>query len=283
MLFKNTTLKNIVVILFMIVCPFLGAQEFSAMSYNIKYDNVNDTVNNWNDRKEAMVQLITQYESAFVGMQEVLHNQLTYLNNQLPSYNYIGVGRDDGKQKGEYAPIFYKTSEFNVLTGDTFWLSNTPNVISVGWDAAMERICTYGLFEHKITKQKVLVFNTHFDHIGVEARAQSANLITHKIKEIDKQGVAIILMGDLNLPPDSSPIQYLQEQFTDGQSSAQKPFYGPSGTFSGFNQNKILDTRIDYIFTKNLVVKAYLHIDDRMENNKHISDHLPVISNLNFN
>ena len=275
-------MKNFLIITFLLVCPFLVAQEFRAMSYNIKYDNVNDTINNWNDRKEAMVKLLNHYAPSFVGMQEVLHNQLTFLDEQLPSHTYIGVGRDDGKQKGEYAPIFYNTTEFDVLTSDTFWLSTTPEVISVGWDASMERICTFGLFEHKATKQKVWVYNTHFDHIGEEARAKSAELIAKKIKENTKENLPIVLMGDLNLPPKSAPIQFLQQQFSDGQTSTENSFYGPTGTFSGFDHSKVLDMRIDYIFTDLLEVEDYIHIDDRMENNKHISDHLPVLTRLRF-
>ncbi len=275
-------MKNFLIIIFLCATPFLKAQEFKAMSYNIKYDNVSDTVNNWNNRKEAMVKLLKHYAPSFLGMQEVLYNQLTFLDEQLPSYKFVGVGRDDGKQKGEYSPIFYNTSEFEVLTSDTFWLSTTPELISVGWDASMERICTYGLFEHKASKQKVWVFNTHFDHIGTTARAKSAELIASKVKQMNMDNTPVILMGDLNSPPESAPIQYLQQQFSDGQTSTKNSFYGPTGTFSGFNPDKILDTRIDYIFTDSLGVEEYMHIDDRMENNKHISDHLPVLARLRF-
>lgn len=275
-------MKNILIVIFLLASPFLMAQEFKVMSYNIKYENVNDTVNNWNDRKQAMVKLISNYAPSFVGMQEVLHHQLTYLDEQLPEHNYIGVGRDNGKQKGEYSPIFYNSNDFTMLTSDTFWLSATPGAISVGWDASMERICTYGLFEHKTSKQKVFVFNTHFDHIGTVARAKSTELIAARIKEINTDNNPVVLMGDFNLPPESEPIQYLQQQFSDGQTSTKNSFYGPTGTFSGFNPDKILDTRIDYIFTDFLGVEAYMHIDDRMENNKHISDHLPVMAKLNF-
>lgn len=260
----------------------ISGQDFSAMSYNIKYDNVNDTVNNWNDRKWAMVKLMNHYAPSFLGMQEVLHHQLTFLDEQLPEHNFIGVGRDDGKEKGEYSPIFYDATEFDMLRSDTFWLSTTPETISVGWDASMERICTYGLFEHKATKQNVWVFNTHFDHIGTVARTKSAELIAKKINEKNTDNTPVILMGDFNLPPESEPIQYLKQQFSDGQTSTKNSFYGPTGTFNGFNPNKILDTRIDYIFTDFLGVEAYMHIDDRMENNKHISDHLPVLVRLAF-
>ncbi len=275
-------MKNSLIIAFLFFGSFLIAQEFNAMSYNIKYDNVKDTVNNWNDRKQDMVKLVRHYEPHFLGMQEVLHRQLTYLDEELSSFGYVGVGREDGKEKGEYSPILYDTTVFKLLKSGTFWLSETPDKISVGWDASMERICTYGLFEHKISKERVYVFNTHFDHIGMVAREKSAELIADKIKELNRDNTALVLMGDLNLPPETDPIKFLQAQFTDGLSASKKPFYGPIGTFSGFDFQKVLDSRIDYIFTKNLNVKTYIHIDDRMENNKHISDHLPVMVELTF-
>ncbi|NNE75668.1 MAG: endonuclease/exonuclease/phosphatase family protein [Pricia sp.] len=248
------------------------------MTYNIKYDNVNDTVNNWNDRKTEMVNLLNHYAPNFIGLQEVLYNQLTYLDEALEDYDYVGVGRDDGKQKGEFSPILYDFRKYKLLQGNTFWLSPTPEKISVGWDAALERICTYGLFEEMKTGEKIWVFNTHFDHVGELAREQSAQLILKKIKEINTQNLPTILMGDLNLTPEKKPILALKMEMDDGKEISKNKFYGPSGTFNGFDQNRVLDRRIDYIFVKDLKVANYVHIDDRMENNKHISDHLPVLA-----
>lgn len=272
--------KLIFVLTFLISTAILYSQEIAVLTYNIKYDNVNDTVNNWNDRKVDMVKLLGHYNPGIIGMQEVLHHQLTYLDEQLSDYNHIGVGRDDGKEKGEYSPILFNAKKFKFLQSETFWLSETPNEISVGWDASMERICTYGLFEDVATKKQFLVFNTHFDHIGTVAREKSAELIISKIKEVNTDKLPLVLMGDLNLNPSTKPIQFLQKALTDGQHSTKKTFYGPSGTFSGFDQNRVLSNRIDYIFVKNFEVLEYIHIDDRMENNKHISDHLPVFAKL---
>ncbi|WP_422079578.1 endonuclease/exonuclease/phosphatase family protein [Ulvibacterium sp.] len=261
------------------LCLFYASlgQDLKLMTYNIKYDNTSDTINNWNYRKEALVQLLKHYEASFIGAQEVLHRQLTYIDSALTGFAYIGVGRDDGRQKGEYSPIFYDSSRYKVLKSNTFWLSETPNKISVGWDAALERICTYGLFEEKGTGKKLYIFNTHFDHVGKVARAKSAELLVKKIKEVNQEKLPVVVMGDLNLTPDTAPIQYLQSKFLDGQEVAQKPFYGPTGTSNGFDPNRIVDKRIDYIFVKDFKVGTYIHIDDRMENNKHISDHLPVL------
>ncbi|KKN91459.1 hypothetical protein LCGC14_0217920 [marine sediment metagenome] len=255
-------------------------QEIKVLSYNIKYDNVNDTVNNWNDRKVAMVDLLNHYGPGIIGMQEVLDHQLIYLNQNLLDYTSIGVGRDDGKKKGEYSPILYNIKKYKLLKSETFWLSETPQEISVGWDASMERICTYGVFVDLATSKQFMVFNTHFDHKGTVAREKSADLIVAKIKEVNSDKLPVVLMGDLNLSPNETPIKYLQGALTDGQSITKKPFYGPTGSFSGFDHNKVLTNRIDYVFVENFKVLEYIHIDDRMENNKHISDHLPVLANL---
>ena len=141
----------------------------------------------------------------------------------------------------------------------------------------MERICTYGLFEDLKTKERLYVFNTHFDHKGEKAREQSAKLILKKIKEINNDDLPMVLMGDFNLRPEEKPIQLIRSKMQDGKEVTEYPFYGPEGTFNGFDWNIELDHRIDYIFVKKFKVKSYMHIDDRMQNNKHISDHLPVL------
>ena len=273
-------LIGIVIVIFIANKGF--SQDISVMTYNIKWDNTNDTVNNWNDRKEAMVDLLKHYQPNIIGMQEVVNGQLNYLVTNLLNFSSIGVGREDGKEKGEYSPILYDTKLFKVLKNSTFWLSDTPDKISVGWDAALERICTYALFEDLKTKKQFWVFNTHFDHIGVKAREKSAELIVSKIKDVNVNNLPVVLMGDLNLTPDETPILYLKDALTDGQSITEKTFYGPPGSFNGFDQDRVLTNRIDYIFVDSFNVLEYMHIDDRMENNKHISDHLPVLATISF-
>ena len=225
------------------------SQSPTIMTYNIKYDNVNDTVNNWNDRKSSMVELNVTEDPDVVGMQEVLHNQLNYLNEELSGYDYVGVGREDGKQKGEYSPILYQKEKYELLKSNTFWLSKTPDQISVGWDAALERICTYALFKEKSTDKEFYVFNTHFDHRGDKARKKSVKLILKKIDEINTQNLPVVLMGDLNLSPEKKSIQYLSKKMTDGLEVAKSKNEGPSGTFNGFNLQDPITQRIDYIFT----------------------------------
>jgi endonuclease/exonuclease/phosphatase family metal-dependent hydrolase len=265
------------------LCVACSSQLFSqtkVMTYNIKYDATSDTVNNWNFRKEAMVKLIKHYEPVFIGLQEALVHQVSYLDEALPAYTYIGVGRDDGKEKGEFSAIVFDSTQYKVLQSNTFWLSETPEKISKGWDAALERICTYGLFEHRTTKEQIWVFNTHFDHMGELARENSAQLLVDKIKEINTAKIPIVLMGDFNLEPERKGISILRSYLQDGKEITQKPFYGPEGTFNGFDPAMKLDRRIDYLFVTHLRVIDYMHIDDRMENNKHISDHLPVLTTV---
>ena len=252
-------------------------QTFKIMSYNIKYDKVNDTVNNWNDRKSPMVALLKKHQPDFIGMQEVLFSQLAYLDESLDDHDYIGVGRDDGKEKGEFSPIFYNTKKFELLDSNTFWLSKTPDEITVGWDAALERICSYGLFQNKTSKNKIWVFNTHFDHVGTKARKNSAKLILKKINELNRENLPVVLMGDFNLMPAEKPIQLIKKKMDDGLQISKSPMEGPSGTFNGFDIEDPMKRRIDYIFTKGLNVESYNHINERLQNGKHISDHLPVL------
>ncbi|WP_148870315.1 endonuclease/exonuclease/phosphatase family protein [Tenacibaculum adriaticum] len=249
------------------------------MSFNLRYDNPNDNENSWQERELDVVSFLKYYHPDILGIQEGLHNQVEFILQNSANYNYIGVGRDDGKQKGEYSAIYFDTTKLELISNKTFWLSETPNKISVGWDASMERICTYGVFKHKKTKKVIHVFNTHFDHIGIEARKNSAQLIIDKIIELKIETSKLIVMGDLNSEPESEAIKILEKGLTTTTTSK---FYGPTGTFNGFEIDKTLDKRIDYIFTKNLAIINYRHIDDRRQNNLWISDHLPILAKVDI-
>jgi endonuclease/exonuclease/phosphatase family metal-dependent hydrolase len=250
------------------------------MTYNIKYDNPGDSLNNWDRRKSELLGLIQYYEPDVLGTQEGLLHQLKYLDKGLANYSRIGVGRDDGKEKGEFSAIYYNKEKLHLIREATFWLSETSETVSVGWDAAMERVCTYGLFENKNNKQKVLVFNTHFDHIGKLARENSAELILKKVNEVNTAGYPVVLMGDFNSEPGQKPIKIINREFDDGGDMAAHGIYGPRGTYTGFDLNKIAERRIDYIFVKDLKVLKYRHIDDKRKDNNYLSDHLPVLAEL---
>ncbi len=251
-------------------------QNSNFITFNIRYDNPGDKEDNWHYRKNDVARLILHYEASIVGTQEGLCHQVEFIDSSLTKYAYIGVGREDGKTSGEYCAIFYDTTIFKRIRGSTFWLSETPGKASVGWDAALERICTYGLFEHLETGSRIWIFNTHFDHRGPSARANSASLILEKIKKINIENLPVVFMGDFNSTPDEEPIQILKTGLSDALDISEKPLYGPAGTFNGFADEIILN-RIDYFFTLDMDILSYTHIDDRRNNNKYISDHLPVM------
>ena len=276
--YKNKISQVLVLIL---VMPFTSQlifpQSHSIMSYNIRYDNEWDKVNSWEIRKDEVIKLIYEYDPGIIGIQEGLLNQVLYINNALNNYEYFGVGRDDGKDKGEFCSIFYDKARYDLQKSSTFWLSETPGEISVGWDAALERICTYGLFLDKKKGEDFWVFNTHFDHIGSIAREKSAELILKKIASFNHRNLPVIIMGDFNSIPGSPPIEKIKTKLSDSfEVSIEKP-KGPVGTYNAFNPSMPIDKRIDYIFTKDFKVLSFHHIDDRLHDNNHISDHLPVL------
>lgn len=262
----------------------LSAQEMRFMTYNIRYANVNDGDNQWEKRKEYLSDQIEFYAPDVIGIQEGLQLQVNYLNARLAEYDFIGVGRNDGKNKGEYCAIFYDRRKLDVLEQDTFWLSEHPEKVSVGWDAAMERICTYGLFSNKITGKKFWVFNTHFDHIGVLAREKSAVLIAQKIKEINEGNFPVILMGDFNLNDQSKAITFLSGEFNDTRMVSKNRPFGPFGTFTGFAFEEPVKDRIDYIFCskEDIRVQKYAVLTDSRDQ-KYPSDHFPVLIQVEFN
>ncbi len=262
----------------------LNAQSMKAMTYNIRFDNPGDGPNTWDQRRDKLVGLIKFYEPDVLGTQEGLKHQLDYIKAGLGNYAYAGVGRDDGKEKGEYSALFYRTDRLVLQESSTFWLSPTPDVPSRGWDAALERVCTYALFRVKRSGKKIWVFNTHFDHIGQEARVQSARLILEKIQELSgKKNHRVILMGDFNLTPDEQPVVTLKASLTDAREAAGDKAYGPESTFNAFKFDAAPDRRIDYIFMGKTgwSLLRYAVIDDFYDF-KYPSDHMPVLAELRF-
>jgi len=256
------------------------SETTTVISYNIRYDNQWDKENSWDTRKESIVGIFEKYSPSFIGTQEGLAHQIHYMDSALTEYDYIGVGREDGEKKGEFCAIYYISDTYNVIESSTFWLSDNPENVSIGWDAALERICTYGLFEHKQSKNRIWVFNTHFDHMGEIARKKSSELILARINDLNNFSGPIILMGDFNSLPNSGPVHTILKEFKDAFNiSINKP-KGPKGTYNGFNEDQPIEKRIDYIYVKNIDVRNHEHIDDRLDNSNHISDHLPVMVDI---
>lgn len=263
-------------------CITVHGQNIKALSYNIRYDATNDGVNVWENRKVGLADLLLQLKADIIGTQEGLKHQLDYIQSRLNDYKMIGIDRDKNG-KGEYSSIYYNSKRLKLIKTETFWLSETPETPSIGWDAALNRVCTYGLFQVIETGKLFYAFNTHFDHRGEMARLKSAELITTKIKEINISNYPVILMGDFNSEPTNEPILTIIKSLNDGKSILKNRFVGPIGTFSGFDIEAILDRRIDYIFVKGFLVVAYKHLDKKLPNGHWPSDHLPVYAELIIN
>lgn len=257
------------------------AKKLKVMSYNIRWNSPNDGFNHWDNRKASVAYLILNESPDFIGMQEVVHGQLIYLDSILTDYTYIGVGREDGQAKGEYSPIFYRRDAFTLLQTNTFWLSETPGRVSVGWDAALERICTYGQFENRQSGQRFWIFNTHFDHVGTQARKAAAALIIQKIKTINNDNAPVILTGDFNLTPETETIKALQAALTD---SGSRFDFNPeqAATFNGFDTLSVGARRIDYIFSKGVVLKNTTRLLHKTPQGGWASDHHPVLAEFEY-
>ena len=275
-------MKRMLIILFVVIPTILFAQQMNIVTYNIRLNTPSDGPNAWPNRIEMVTGLIKFHEADIFGMQEALFGQIEDIQNKLPDYEWFGVGRDDGKKAGEFSPLFFRKSKFILLDHGTFWLSETPEKPGKGWDAAYNRIVTWGKFQSKVTGKQFLVFNTHFDNIGVEARKNSAALIRRRINDmIQGKNLPVILTGDFNLTPNEEPILLIKKYMLDSREVSEMPPYGPVGTFNGFDINADLSgNRIDYIFIHgNIRVLKYAALTDFYDH-RFPSDHLPVFATL---
>jgi endonuclease/exonuclease/phosphatase family metal-dependent hydrolase len=265
----------------------LCAQDLQVMTFNIRLNIAVDSLNAWPYRQDKVASQILFHGVNLLGVQEALHEQVIDLKERLPQFNYVGGGRDDGKEKGEYSAIFYDTTRLQALQSETFWLSLTPEVPgSKSWDAAITRIVTWARFKDRKTGKIFFAFNTHFDHIGKVARRESAKLLLQKVQSIAGKTPAIIT-GDFNATPADEPIQVITNdadplQLTDSKELSATPHYGPSGTFNGFGPKERDDQPIDYIFLKGTwKVKKHATISQSW-NGRFASDHFAVLATIAY-
>lgn len=266
--------------MWLLALGMVAQEPFELITYNIRMNTPGDGEHAWPHRKDDVAALFRFHRADIFCVQEALPEQMDDLAAAFPGFSYEGVGRDDGKRKGEFSAVFFNQKRFTKLRGGTFWLSETPGECSFGWDAACRRICSWVELEDLETKAVLFVFNTHFDHRGEEARRESARLILKKVEEISDQGSAVVLCGDFNLPPSSEPIALIREILSDAFLKSQLEPYGSVATYHGFSYDNPPRERIDYVFVSdNVKVLRYGGLTDS-RNRTFFSDHLPVLVTL---
>ncbi|MBL8000815.1 MAG: endonuclease/exonuclease/phosphatase family protein [Flavobacteriales bacterium] len=264
---------------FLLVSGACQAQRdtVTVVSYNIRYDTPQDGADRWDHRKEALALFVREQRPAVIGLQEVLANQLSDLDTRWPGHARFGVGRDDGNAAGEHSPIYYDTARFALAEGRTLWLSPTPDSVSRGWDAACVRIATWAVLRDRQRGDSIWVVNTHWDHVGVEARRNSAALLLERLHPVLVAGKDVLLMGDLNATVEETSVrtlgQFLLSTCPDNRSA--------EGTYNGFGTVEPPLPRIDHVLISptRWQVVAY-DVPHPAVNDRQVSDHFPVVVRL---
>lgn len=264
----------------MLLCGGCGNREkdveIKYISYNIRYANANDGDNAWDIRKPATKEMIEREQPDVFGLQEALIGQLQYIDSNFPQYSRVGVGRDDGKEEGEFMAVYYRSDKFKLLKNGDFWLSETPDECSMGWDAACRRIVTWAKLKDKETGKVFYAFNTHLDHVGEVAREQSILLIVKKIDEIVKKDKApVFLSGDFNSNVNSAIFDPLKNIMKDSRAILPESEWIP--TYNNYGNGG--DAMIDYIFYKNAEVLDFKTLNGDY-GKPYISDHYPVMATM---
>lgn len=251
--------------------------DVSAMSFNIKTTSVGDTgENSWNNRKSGISNMFLTIKPMVLGLQECCISQRNDILAKCSQYEAIGVGRDDGKEAGEIMLIMYDKTQMELIEWGTFWLSETPDKVSYGWDAECRRTTTWAIMKELYTTKKFLFMNTHLDHKGVVAREESLKLIQNKINEINQKNLPVILLGDFN-EASANPMFNVLDLFS-ARSKAEKTDFG--GTYNGFKASG--HRQIDHIYYKGFSVLAFQIIRDSWNSITYISDHYPIMATFDF-
>lgn len=287
----QTTFRLLIFLSFMLSSISIGiAQQrnspptlYTLACINIRYDNPNDKPNDWPHRIDGLSKLLLQEEPCIIGMQEVLNNQMQDLALRLKGYQYIGVGRLDGKEAGEYAPIWYKTSKWTCQRKGYFWLSEYPEEAGrKGWDAACERIATWAVLKAVDSPFEILVLNTHLDHVGQIARQSSEALIITRLKAL-AEGRPIVVMGDFNASPSDRVVQsFLSDPLlTLIDTRLAATTLKQDGTFHNFGKIPVdQQERIDYILISPQLETTSYKIISTEKRGLYLSDHNIVVAQI---
>ena len=257
----------------------VSAQSLTVISYNIRLGEAKDGTNSWPFRYSASRAMVMDQLPDIMGLQEAYLYQAYYLKEYCKGYNYVGVGRENGKKEGEIMAIFYRKETVKLLKWGTFWLSETPKKPSMGWDAACKRTATWALMKDKKTGQKFYYVNTHLDHVGLEAREKVLQLIVDRIAEMNKKGLPVVVTGDFNMTPEQKEFAPLNKVMRSARETAYKTDH--LATFHGWGKE---DTKIiDHIFYQGFSsCVEYETIRKSYEDRKFISDHYPIKAVLVF-
>lgn len=265
----------------MVVCPVSSfATTIKVISYNIRNGEANDGTNSWKYRYPATILMLKDQNPDIFGVQEAYDYQADLIKDNLNNYKVVGVGREDGKKEGEHMSVFYNKKRLKLLKWGTFWLSETPDSPSLGWDAACRRTATWTLMKDKKTGRKFWFVNTHLDHVGAVARKEGLKLICDKIKDINKDNLPMILTGDFNVTPEDECLSSLDGIMINARTSAEK-----STSEGSYNEWGAVNPplAIDYIYYRGFdSCKSFEVITKEYYGRKFISDHFPVSATLEF-
>lgn len=263
-------------------------ESIRVMTFNVRLNTTDDGPDQWPYRKEHAASMVRFHKADIFGVQEALKDQMDNLNEMLPEYGWFGVGRDDGIEAGEYMSVFYLKNRFQVIEQSTFWLSETPETPTKGWDAACYRVVTWGKFKDLNTDKVFYLFNTHFDHKGEVARVESAKLLLQSIANIAGDA-PIIVTGDFNSSPETEPYQIIvnglpgdeSTKLIDSKGISKYPHHGPNGTITRFESANLPDNKtIDYVFVQHGVSVLYHGTLSDTFDGKFPSDHMPVLAEV---
>ena len=260
--------------------PLLHAQEsegLKVMSYNIRLGSSQDGTNSWSLRYLATEKMLNDQKPDVFGVQEALDYQVAFIEDMC-GYESVGVGRENGKKEGEHMSIFWNKKTVSMLKWDTFWLSETPEKPSMGWDASCFRTATWALMKDKATGNKFYFVNTHLDQVGAEAQKNGLKLIVEKIAQINDDGYPVVLVGDFNMEPGNKTMAEIDVAMQSARNIAEKT--DSHDTFNGWGRGKGI---IDYIYVSGFSsCPEYQTVTKRYEDRKFISDHYPVFARLIF-
>lgn len=257
-----------------------AVKELKVMSYNIRMGTANDGTNSWEYRFPATIEMIKDQEPDVFGIQEAFPFQILFIEEYARDYKSVGVGRDDGRKKGEHMSIFWNKKTVSLLKWGTFWLSETPDKPSKGWDAACRRTATWALMKDKKTGKKFYFVNTHLDHMGKEAQKNGLKLIVDRIDSINPEGYPMILTGDFNIKPDNAALKELDARMQSARKVAS--ITDNVNTFNGWSV-KPSDMVIDYIYFSGFSsCPEYQTVTKKYADKPFVSDHYPIVARLIF-